>query len=260
MNAMSTVTEQNVWLARPKANANSRLRLFCFPYAGGGALAFRGWAAALPAWVEVCPVRLPGREGRIREAALTRVKAVAESAAEALLPSLGAPFALFGHSMGAFVAFELARLLRRRGGPRPARLFASGCRAPHIPRKRPTTYDRPEAEFLDELRRLNGTPREVLDDPELMRVMLPLLRADFEASETYDYTPEAPLDCPVTAFGGQDDPEAARADVRAWCEHTTAPFTLKVFPGDHFFLHAAQGSVLGALSGQLEQDARAGAF
>src|ERR687890_549510 len=154
MNAMSTVTEQNVWLARPKANANSRLRLFCFPYAGGGALAFRGWAAALPAWVEVCPVRLPGREGRIREAALTRVSALAEASAAALLPHLGVPFSLYGHSMGAFVAFELARRLRRRHGLVPVRLFVSGCRAPHIRRKRPTTYDRPEQEFFEELRRL----------------------------------------------------------------------------------------------------------
>jgi medium-chain acyl-[acyl-carrier-protein] hydrolase len=255
---MSTVTQQNAWLARTGSDARARLRLFCFPYAGGGAMAFRGWTPAMPPGVEVCPVRLPGREGRIREPALTRVNAVAEAAASALLPHLDAPFALFGHSMGAFIAFELARLLRRRNGPRPVRLFVSGCRAPHIPRKRATTYDRPEPEFLDELRRLNGTPPEVLRDPELMRVMLPLLRADFEASETYTYAADSPLDCPVTAFGGQDDPEAGRGDVRAWCEHTSAAFTLKLFPGDHFFINAAQGPLLDALSRQLQRDAGAG--
>lgn len=255
---MNTTTEQGAWLAPAKPNSQARARLFCFPYAGGGALAFRGWTPSMPAGVELCPVRLPGREGRIREAALTRVGALAEASAVALLPHLDAPFSLFGHSMGAFVAFELARLLRRRHGLRPVRLFVSGCRAPHTPRKRPTTYDRPEREFLDELRRLNGTPPEVLDDPELMRVMLPLLRADFEASETYDYTADSPLDCPITAFGGQDDPEATRADVRAWCEHTSDAFTLKVFAGDHFFLHSAQAAVLAALSQQLQHDARGG--
>lgn len=253
----STVAGRGSWLAAATPNPRARLRLFCFPYAGGGALAFRGWAHALPAWAEVCAVRLPGREGRIREAPLTRVSAVAEAAAGALLPHMDVPFALFGHSMGAFVAFELARRLRRDGGPAPSRLFVSGCRAPHIPRRRPTTYDLSEQEFLGELRRLNGTPPQVLSDPGLMRVMLPLLRADFEASETYAYSPDAPLDCPITAFGGSDDPVAPRADVRAWCEHTSAPFTLKVFSGDHFFLHAEQGAVLGAIAQTLEQDARA---
>ena len=256
---MKTTTQQTPWLARFRPSAQARLRLFCFPYAGGGALAFRAWPAAMPAEIEVCPVQLPGREGRLSEPALTRVAAVAEEAADALLPYMDKPFAFFGHSMGAFVAFEVTRLLRQRGGPRPARLVASGCRAPHLPRKRPTTYDMPADAFLAELRRLNGTPSEALDDPELMRVMLPLLRADFEASETYEYAPGAPLDCPVTAFGGLEDPEAGRADVRAWCGHTADAFTLKMFPGDHFFLHASQAPVLAALSVQLRQDARAAA-
>jgi medium-chain acyl-[acyl-carrier-protein] hydrolase len=241
------------WLGRFKPNPQARLRLFCFPYAGGGTLAFRGWAEQLPVWVEVCPVQLPGREHRTRERPLQSIPAIVEAAAESLLPHFDKPFAFFGHSMGALIGFDLARLLRERHGIAPVRLFVSGCPAPHLKRKRPPSYDLPELEFVNKLRALNGTPRELLDNPDLMCVLLPLLRADFEASETYSYIASAPLECPISAFGGTDDPEAERRDIREWCEHTTDAFSLKMFPGDHFFLHSAQALLLNALAEQLQQ-------
>ena len=250
---MTVAATSTPWLVRFKPNAQARLRLFCFPYAGGGARAFRHWPGALPSSVEVCALQLPGRESRIREPALVRISDIVEAAAEALLPHLDQTFAFFGHSMGAFIGFDLARLLRARHRIEPALLCASGCRAPQLRRKRPTTYDRPKPEFLAELRRLNGTPREVLEDPELMDVMLPILRADFEASETYAYADGAPLGCPVAAFGGLDDPEAGRQDIRGWCEQTSDAFSMKMFPGDHFFLHSAQSLLLDTLSRQLRQ-------
>lgn len=239
------------WLGRFKPNPQARLRLFCFPYAGGGTVAFRGWAEQLPDSVEICPVQLPGREHRMREPALRRIPAIVEAAAESLLPHLDKPFAFFGHSMGAFISFDLARALRGSHGRAPAALFVSGCRAPHLKRRRPPTYDLPESEFMNELRSLNGTPRELLDSPDLMRVLLPLLRADFEASETYSYIAGAPLECPISAFGGTEDPEVERREIREWCEHTTAAFSLKMFSGDHFFLHSARPLLLTALAQQL---------
>lgn len=240
------------WLGRFKPNPQARLRLFCFPYAGGGTLAFRGWAEQLPASVEICPVQLPGREQRMREPALTRIPNIVEAAAESLLPYLDKPYAFFGHSMGALISFDLARRLRSTQGIAPVGLFVSGCRAPHLKRKRPPTYDLPESEFMNELRALNGTPRELLDSPDLMRVLLPLLRADFEASETYSYEAGAPLECPINAFGGTEDPEVERREIREWCEHTTDAFSLKMFSGDHFFLHSARPLLLSALAQQLQ--------
>jgi medium-chain acyl-[acyl-carrier-protein] hydrolase len=250
---MAVKTLSTPWLGRFKPNPQAQLRLFCFPYAGGGTLAFRGWAENLPAGVEICPVQLPGREHRMREPALTSIPVIVEAAAEALAPHLDKPFAFFGHSMGALISFDLARTLRDRHGITPVRLFVSGCRAPHLKRKRPPTYNLSEAEFVHELRSLNGTPRELLDSPDLMRLLLPLLRADFEASETYAYVPGAPLDCPIHAFGGTDDPEVDRREIREWCEQTVAEFSLKMFPGDHFFLHSARPLLLDALAQQLRQ-------
>jgi medium-chain acyl-[acyl-carrier-protein] hydrolase len=237
--------------AAPNPDAN--LRLFCFPYAGGGTLPFRSWSKVLPASVEVYLVQLPGRETLLREPLLTRLSELVETVVPELLSHLDKPFALFGHSMGALISFEIASLLRRRYGIEPAHLFVSGCRAPQIERTKPSTYDLPEAKFLEELRRLNGTPVEVLDSPELMRLMRPILRADFELCETYTYVPTAPLDCPITAFGGLRDLEAKRSELKAWCEQTTTAFSLQMFPGDHFFLHTAQPLLLRTISHQLQR-------
>ena len=227
--------------------------MFCFPYAGGGTLPFRHWSKALPPFVELYLVQLPGREALVREPPFTRLSEIVEAAVPELLPYLDKPFAFFGHSMGAFISFEIASLLRRKYRIQPAHLFVSGCRAPQIESTKPPIYNLPEGEFLEELRRLNGTPKEVLENPELMQLVKPLLRADFEVADTYTYTRTAPLDCPITAFGGLRDPEANRMELKAWCEQTSAAFSLQIFPGDHFFLHTSQPRLLQTIAYQLQR-------
>ena len=244
---------QTRWLACQVPNPDAKLRMFCFPYAGGGTVSFRNWSKALPAGVEVYLVRLPGRETLLREPLLTRLSEVVEAVVPELLPYVDKPFVFFGHSMGSLISFEIAAVLRARYGIEPAHLFVSGCRAPQIERTKPPIYDLPEARFLEELRRLNGTPEEVLENPELMRLMKPILRADFEISETYTYLPTTPLDCPISAFGGLLDPEASRTELKAWCEQTTTAFSLQMFPGDHFFLHTSQPLLLRTIAHQLQR-------
>jgi medium-chain acyl-[acyl-carrier-protein] hydrolase len=231
------------WLAYREVNPRARLRLFCFPYAGGGASAYRGWASSLPADIEVCPVQLPGRESRLREAPFERPEPLLQAIANALQPYLDLPFAFFGHSLGAMLSFELARELRRRGGVLPQHLFVSGRRAPDVVRREEDIHDLPEPEFIAKLRELNGTPEEVLQHAELMRLLLPVLRADFAVNETYVYTEEAPLDVGISAFGGLGDEEVTRDDVAHWSRHGRAPFRLRMLPGDHFFVHSARDLV-----------------
>jgi medium-chain acyl-[acyl-carrier-protein] hydrolase len=175
----------------------------------------------------------------MREPFFRRIEPLVEAAAESLLPYLDRPFSFFGHSMGALISFELARLLRREHKLHVSKLFLSGRGAPHLPDHEPTTYNLPEPEFIAELRRLKGTPQEVLAHPELMDLMSPILRADFEICQTYEYVPEPPLECPIVAFGGLQDEEISHRQLDAWREHTNSSFSLRMFPGDHFFLHAS---------------------
>ena len=215
------------------------MRLFCFPYAGGSSRIFQNWPKLFPNTIEVCPLQYPGRGNRLREQAFKSITALAADITESLLPLFDVPFAFFGHSMGATVAFEVARQLRRSNNPLPTHLLVSGCSAPHLP-KDDLFYNLPEPEFIHELRLLKGTPVEVLEHPELMQLLLPMLRADFEAVQTYEYVPEAPLSCPISAYGGSEDEEVLEPDLEAWREHTTGPFTLQILKGDHFYLHTSE--------------------
>ena len=224
------------WISYHKPGPKTRLRLFCFPYAGAGALIFRTWSDSLPADVEVCPVQLPGRGSRMTERPFTQLSPLVEALAQALAPLLDRPFAFFGHSLGALVSFELARRIRRQHGVHPARLFVSAARAPQIPHRGPSIHTLPDKEFLMELRRLSGTPSELLDHEELMEIMLPILRADFALYETYLYSIEPPLNCPISAFGGLQDSKVSDSDLEAWRAQTSVSFSLQMFPGDHFFL------------------------
>jgi medium-chain acyl-[acyl-carrier-protein] hydrolase len=241
------------WQPRPQA----RLRLFCFPYAGGGASIFRTWSELLPSEIELCAVQLPGREKRLQERPYAQMSDLIPSLAVALQPYLVMPYALFGHSMGAFISFELARYLRHTAHHlEPAYLFVSGCRAPQLPDPDPPSYHLPQAEFIDELRRLEGTPETVLQNEELLHLLLPLLRADFSLCETYCYTDDEPLSCPISAFGGLQDHEAPRHMLAAWAKQTTDAFKLRFFAGNHFFLHKEQFSLLQAISHDLFQLAK----
>lgn len=212
---------------------------------------FRRWVDRMASSVEVCPVQLPGRGNRIRETPFTQMTPLVESLAEGLSPYLEGPFAFFGHSLGAIVSFELALKLQRETGKLPIHLFVSGRRAPHIPRQHPITYNLPDNEFVEELKRLNGTPKEVLEHSELMQLMLPVLKADFEISETYKHSGGPLRGCPITAFGGKQDEEAPPHYLEAWHEHTTGPFKQRMLPGDHFFLHASEQLLLAALNQEL---------
>ena len=248
MNSTSTF---DTWVSWQSPNPKASLRLFCFPYAGGAALTFRTWPDSLPRAIEICPVELPGRGKRIRSVPFTRLQLLVQAIAIAILPYLDKPFAFFGHSMGGLVSFELARLLRKNYGKSPVHLFISGYRAPQIPDPDPPIHDLPEPEFLEELRRLNGTPQAVLGNTELMQILFPARRADFAVIETYAYTPEPPLDCPITAFGGLQDREVSCENLKAWQQQTNAAFSLQMLPGDHFFLQSAQPLLLQSLSQEL---------
>lgn len=236
------------WVRRPAPSARPRLRLFCFPYAGGGRSIYRAWGSDLWPGIEVCPVQLPGREDRSREQPFTDLPSLVCELERVLLPYLDVPFALFGHSMGALISFELARLLRRNHALEPAYLFVSGRRAAQIPHSGPLFHQLPDSRLVEELRRLNGTPAEALGNARLMRQVLPILRADFTLCETYHHADEEPLACPIAAFGGLRDPMASHEEVAAWGRQTRGVFTLRLFPGDHFFIHSARSLLLYTLS------------
>jgi surfactin synthase thioesterase subunit/glycosyltransferase involved in cell wall biosynthesis len=223
-------------------------RLFTFPHAGGGASAAP--ADSLPAW-NIARIRLPGRESRIAEAPFERMPALVTALADVIDPYLDRPFAFFGHSMGAAVAFELARELRRRGRPMPEVLIASGARAPqfrrgHVPPPPPSR----EA-FLEELKRLQGIPAEMLEDAALLRAILPALEADARLFRAYVYMDELPLTCPIRAYGGDADPNVRGEHLAAWAAQTTASFAVRTFPGGHFYLNSARERLLRALAEDL---------
>ncbi|MBV9786550.1 MAG: thioesterase [Chloroflexi bacterium] len=241
---MPSVTPFEAWVTHHKPNPRAQLRLFCFPFAGGGASVFRAWPAEVIPQIEVCPVQLPGRENRLLDPSFTRVSAVVEALAPILLPYLDLPFAFFGHSLGGLISFELARLLRREYGKAPAHLFVAGCAAPQIADPHPPIYNLPDPEFVAELRRLDGTPEGVLQQPELLQLLLPCLRADFEMGSTYGYVADEPLACPISVFGGLSDPEISRADLEGWREHTQAKFVVRMLPGEHFFLLTTRAQIL----------------
>ncbi len=239
------------WLAPLHTTDEGRLRLLCFPYAGGGASVYRAWAAHLPPEIALCPVQLPGRETRMREPPFRDVGPLARALADVLEAQLGQPYALFGHSMGALVAFELARELRRRRAPLPVQLFVSARPAPQLPRGERPLYDLPDEQFVAQLRRLGGTSEAVLRNAELMRLLAPLLRADLAVNEAYSYVPEAPLACPITAFGGLSDTKVSRDLIEAWEAQTSGAFRLAMLPGDHFFVTGCAPLMAGQIAAEL---------
>lgn len=240
---------------RPPASARPpRLRLVCFPYAGGGAWTFRGWPG-VPADGEAWAVELPGHGARIAEPPVGDLEALVAPLARAIAPLADAPLALFGHSMGALLAFETARRLRAEAGVEPVHLFVAGREAPQLPEARPPAHGLPDEELVAVLRDLDGTPSEVLEDAGMMALMLPVVRADFRLVETYRYRAEAPLGCPITAIGGADDARVRPAMLAPWREHTRAAFALHLVDGGHFFLPRAAPLVSRALEDALRAPA-----
>nr|WCB70654.1 Type II thioesterase [Corallococcus coralloides] len=244
------IDTMNGWLITPRARQLAPLRLFCFPYAGGGASIYRPWAEQLPAWVELVCVQPPGRESRLRERAHTRLEALLAELVEVIRGELERPFAFYGHSMGALIAFELTRLLARRQLPLPRLVVLGGRHASHVPDDEPVRHVLPDAELVESLREMNGIPDVALQHPEMMELVLPTLRADLELCETHPHVPGPPLPVPLCAYGGTKD-RVRQSALEAWRLHTRADFTLRMFGGDHFFLRSHRDEVLRALSGDL---------
>jgi surfactin synthase thioesterase subunit len=247
------VTRQ--WLAG-EVHADAKVRLFCFPHAGGGGSFFLPWSAALAPQIAVCPVVLPGREGRIREPAFDRMSPLLDALVEGLLRYADQDFAIFGHSMGSVVAYEFACRLEHEYGRRARCLLVSGRRAPHLPARRAPLHTLPDPNFTEGLRGLNGTPREVLEDESLLRLFMPTLRADFAVNETYVASGGSPLSCPVSALTGTADPEVSVEEMAQWRSVTLGDFRLRVFYGDHFYLKSRPEDVLDAIRHDLTEPER----
>lgn len=245
------------WLVPTRPNPTAALRLFCFAYAGGGASVYSSWARALPASVEILSVQLPGREGRFHEAPLTSLPEVMDGVAQAIGDNLDKPYMLFGHSLGALIAFELARRFVAHARPLPMGLVVSGKRAPQTPSRRRPLARLPDAEFIREIADYKGTPASILENRELMELILPRLRADATLFDDYRYRSNGPLPCPIIAFGGKEDPHVNSEELLGWSELTDT-FSYRTFDGDHFFIHSHHDAVMRALSEAIESTIGAG--
>lgn len=228
-------------LVRP-LRSDSAIRLFCLPFAGGSASAFRDWPRHVPHAVEIVPLEMRGRGTRHGERPFDRLAPFVDEAIDAIGGAADRPFALFGHSMGALAAFEIACTLAA-GGPSPSHLFVSAHAAPNIVPDAPPAHRLSDADLLAHLRRLEAAPA-ALAEPELMQLMLPVVRADLAACETFVYRPRPPLECGITAFGGTSDPLVPKMHLLEWRRHTLASFRLEMYVGEHFFINACLPAVL----------------
>ncbi|MEW2115541.1 alpha/beta fold hydrolase [Streptomyces sp. NPDC005474] len=230
--------EPDLWLRRFSAAPEARTRLVCFPHAGGSASSFHAMSVALPPTAEVLAVQYPGRQDRRAEKCIDNVPELVDR----LLPTLTAeaddrPLALFGHSMGATLAYEVARRLEQIGGANsPVTVFLSGRRAPRFERSE-YIHQRDDQGILRELALLGGSAAVALADPEILQMVMPAIRGDYRAAETYVHVPGPALRCPVVALTGDADPRASVPEVEAWSEYTEGPFVTHVFKGGHFFLN-----------------------
>jgi medium-chain acyl-[acyl-carrier-protein] hydrolase len=235
----------------------ARLRLFCLPHAGAGASLFHSWSRILPREIQVCAIQLPGRENRLRESPHTELSALVRDLAEAMIPHLDRPFALFGHSMGAIIGFELARELRRRQQVMPRQLVMSGARAPQLPPTMTPLAALPAGQFMEAVQQRYGRfADEIQREPALLGLIAPILRADLAMIETYCCTPEAPLDCPIAVLGGTGDSTVSEDQLQAWSTQTRAGFDLGMLPGGHFFPQESRDELLRALEHRLQDALR----
>ena len=254
------MSDTGQWLCSPDYSRQGgvdrpELRLVCFPHAGGSPGLFRGWQQRLPERVDLRAVCYPGRHNRFSEPCATTMDELADGIVAALAPLGDTPMAFFGHSMGAAVAYEVALRLDARHGIQSIRLFASGRCAPH--RVDPSQlHDADDATFLAEIRKLGAASSDVLAEPAVATMLLPVLRADFALIETYGATGAAKVRCPIVAYVGDRDEECPTEDVRAWREVTSGRFEFRVFDGDHFYLEHRQAELLRHVAGHLRDDLR----
>lgn len=232
--AVTAATEQGRWL-RDQNQRTGGIRLFCFAHAGAGASTFRAWPELIGPGVQVTAVQLPGREDRIRERAHDRLEGLLDELVPVLAGAVDGPYALFGHSMGALIAYEATRRLVAQGTPPPVHLFASALGAPHAPYRKTRVSRLPDPEFKRAMAALSGLPKKVVHETGFLRLLMPTLRADFQLCETYEHTDSAPMPCRLTVLTGADD-DVQPLDLALWRELSTGPFRIRVIDGDHHFV------------------------
>ena len=253
-NIESPITSEELrrWVYRYHPLSAPRLRLFCFPYAGGGAATYRHWSKHLPDGVEVAAMQLPGQQARAMEKPYQQLAPLVAEITRVIEPLLDVPFALFGHSLGALLTYELACTVRERFALSPAMLFVSGWRAPHVPSPFPPIHHLPDSQFIEELnRRYDGIPPALLEEKDLLRLMLPGLKASITLCETYRPAKRTPLACPISAFGGRNDSMVSCADIETWRELTSAEFKVTTFAGNHFYIEDARDALLRSVAEDL---------
>ncbi len=232
------------WFRPFKCNKNSYISLFCFHYGGGSASAYKKWAKDIIDQVDLVAIQLPGRENRFREPLLKNVSQVTNELYKNFDSYIHKPFIFFGHSIGALIAFEFARLLRKKDISEPKHLIVSAAKAPQLPLKRSIIHNLPDSKFVEEICKYNGIPNNILEDQGLASIFLPIIRADFSISETYQYATEEVLSFPITALGGLNDASLEQADLLEWSKQTSSFFEYNLLPGDHFFIRSSYQQVI----------------
>ena len=239
----------SAWVVCHQTKVGMPFRVFCFPYAGSGASAFFSWGRALVSHpLEIHSIQLPGRETRLREKSLHSAEALVQGVVEALIPVMTHASIFLGHSMGSLLAFEVCRELRRRKARLPLKLLACGSKPPHLVHLNRRLHHLDDRTFIDTIvRDYNGIPRELLDQPEIVELICPILKADFAVMETYVHCEEPPLGIPIVAFGGETDDTVPRSDLLQWNRHTASGFKERIFSGGHFFINESREAVVRAV-------------
>jgi len=250
---MTNSEKSNLWLKGLDMDKSTKLRIFCFPYAGAGAAAFRQWQDHFADNINVCALQMPGREDRVGEAPYTLLSDLVCDIADVICPLLGTPFVFFGHCNGALISFELARELSRRDLSMPEHMFVSGFRAPDLVNPNPLVHQMEANDLICELKRYEGLPTEVLYDEHIMSSLIPTLRADFSLQESYQYRDQQKLNCPMTIFGGLHDNVVARKQLMGWRSITQQQSSIRIFTGGHMFINTQRQILLQAIDNELSQ-------
>lgn len=245
------MNNNNQWIVRIKPNPIAKMKLYCFPYSGATASVYFPWAEILPSIIEINSIQLPGHGNRISETLITNLDEMVGKLLSSFQPGKNESYAFFGHSLGALLSFEFLRALRKEKYPMPKILFVSGHGGPQIPDLNPNIHTLPDVDFDQKLREINGMTKDVLENRELMELLKPILRADFEVCERYIYKQDPPFDFPIIAFGGLQDPYVSRGDLEGWQQQTSQKCSIRMFPGDHFYLHSARMMLLQVIAREI---------
>lgn len=238
---------------RKEDRPHAKVRLFCFSYAGSSAQVFHTWNDHAPEWLEVSGFELPGHGARMGERPLDAYEPATLAIADTLEPVIDRPYALFGHCLGAALAYEATRILSSRGKPQPLQLFTCGARGPHFGIPIADVESMEDDEFIEHMHETYAAPIDFLRHPEMRPLFLPIVRADARMTQNYRYTPGPPVTYPVTATAGETDPYVQQGHLEGWRKHTTASVTTRIYPGGHFFFLESAPRLLADFSTELEQ-------